>query len=788
MKKIMGRIVAFTLIFISIFTLNLNGQISNGFYVEPVCLEMNTNKSEFMLLENSGIEQNMFRLDFIYDRSINEKSLFPFIGYTYDLSNIRINVYLSYMIEFDNAGMATFIHSFAFTVYSNIFGIVEFKRPSDHFLIIVDLQTIPLNTGVNMQTVFFHPEQIYEYITISNVTNIILENDVFAQDGMRITPFNKNGNVLNVHYFILDETIYVDNRLTNNEQIYNEMQEEITAFSNIPWNRQYPVNPTNDDYFVIRYTGTSSQGWVRHMMAALNYVKSILINLDHIGFELPRTETLPNGNPRYYIYVVEPGLFRAMMRPLSGGRSYMRFNGISSGYALINDRIRAGIAHEFMHSIMHNIRDEAELDYWFQEGLAEWASVRIWGAHTSETASYVNAFLATTNLPFNTYLPPPNTGILRARASGTLLLQLYIWQNYGGDATIARIVRNTMWTTNSFAAITHGLPGTYTFNSIFPGFGQANYTPNLSYIHADSWGRWDDAPVIAYHFPFGMMPNNHWFNVNRLSHTYVNFAVPTMEGPNYRLDITINVGADFPGDVCARLMMTSDRTGVVHHFPMDMESGTLITRSFISTPGRYSLGAVMVTNTNTHFENGFHLTIRRDFYPFTPKEPPRPMRNVRFNFEGQTVVVPVVEGGVIEAGNIPEPSIRYGTSFFDNGDVHVGWFLVPEPVLLVGAADRDFAVDLGLPVTAGMFGNDGVLDLFSARLMFGDTNGNGRFTHADLLNVQARMLGQTVDMYDASANVVVDFHWHGAPMITHGDLVMMQSRLLGSAVVFGQRP
>jgi hypothetical protein len=102
-----------------------------------------------------------------------------------------------------NLEISEFAHYYIFSAYTDVNGYVNFKRPSSHFLILVDLATVPQNTGIDRQTIFYHPEHVNDKISITNISKIKAEHNEIAEYGVLVNIFNSNGESINADYSIL---------------------------------------------------------------------------------------------------------------------------------------------------------------------------------------------------------------------------------------------------------------------------------------------------------------------------------------------------------------------------------------------------------------------------------------------------------------------------------------------------------------------------------------------------------------------------------------------------------
>ena len=68
-----------------------------------------------------------------------------------DMSGIEIDVYSSVLSSYDpTSEVSEYTHTYAFSVDTDSRGKVNFTRPSENFLIMIDLSTLPQNTGIDV--------------------------------------------------------------------------------------------------------------------------------------------------------------------------------------------------------------------------------------------------------------------------------------------------------------------------------------------------------------------------------------------------------------------------------------------------------------------------------------------------------------------------------------------------------------------------------------------------------------------------------------------------------------
>ena len=92
--------------------------------------------------QNTKLTDETFEIAFVTNlkSESNNPSEYQLQGYSKGYSNIKIDVYASEITAFDpKSGISEFTHSFKFSAYTDKNGVVAFTRPSDNFLVLVDL-------------------------------------------------------------------------------------------------------------------------------------------------------------------------------------------------------------------------------------------------------------------------------------------------------------------------------------------------------------------------------------------------------------------------------------------------------------------------------------------------------------------------------------------------------------------------------------------------------------------------------------------------------------------------
>ena len=118
-----------------------------------------------------------------------------------DLSGIRIDVYSSELAAYDKeSGGSTYTHNDFFSVYTDAEGQVQFSRPSETFLILVDVSTLPRNTGIAISTKFYRETITEDRLAISKVDKLIIEKIETSEEEFYVNAYNREGTRINVDF------------------------------------------------------------------------------------------------------------------------------------------------------------------------------------------------------------------------------------------------------------------------------------------------------------------------------------------------------------------------------------------------------------------------------------------------------------------------------------------------------------------------------------------------------------------------------------------------------------
>lgn len=565
--------------------------------------------------ESKNITTNMFELALYADASVKSSQN------KVDLSGIKVDVYSSELTGFDEkSSLSEFTHNYAFSVYTDSKGIVRFSRPSDEMLILIDVATLPRNTGIAISTKFYRKDIAQDKLPVSKVDNIVIEKDFASENDYYVNAYNEEGTRINVEYSLTEKSNEVirNNRIVCMEARVGDITEtceyaipvctdntvEVQCVENIQelLNEKGATDLLSPDdftykrsygHFLICYNSSSNTTpvFITSLASALQATDNSLVN----GLSLSRPRSNTQGATQYYVFVLDSE--HADGRPAgctmyesSGVRvSYITFYGITNLNNALTLKQQGTVAHEYMHAITNTY--SGNVPVWFREAWANWAIVRVTGIDSLQDTS-VDDYLSITYKSF----------LGEEHSYGKMLMPLYIEQNYGVTA-VANSIKNLANTTSAISAISNALPSGVTFQSIFPDFMGYNYAPNYFYdTYLDSWS---DHPYISWNYPLNGYPNDAYGGtINSYAAHYREFDVPT--SGSYNLDITIRI-TDNPMSLSGRIHMTSN-TGVVTNWSFST-GYTLVTYSTtIGVP--YNQGAISITNTSNN-QTSYHITIAR---------------------------------------------------------------------------------------------------------------------------------------------------------------------------------
>ncbi|MCR5203962.1 MAG: hypothetical protein K6E47_02805 [Lachnospiraceae bacterium] len=454
------------------------------------------------------------------------------------------------------------------------------------------------NTAVNSIKVSVGNKTIHYEYPIEYSINKRLEILCDAENNNIISKSEALQTYIDIYYeYGLSYELYEKIKFLKNDSIfYNSLSESeikiINQILSIPsHNKVYSYGR-----FKIFYESNSSSHpvFITSLMDALRDIDDELCG----GFSFIQPKSNTSGSERFYLYVTdEINNNKAVCIPenSSGNRtSYIILYNISDLNNESTLSINSNVAHEYLHAIMHAYRDSSELSSykWFKESWAEWARFFVYGISNNTCNEYlINLYAHNSDQSFLTNDYP----------YGKALFPLFLKQYYS-NTTVANIVKYLSNTSNPITAINNILPGSTTFNSIFPEYMRYVYNP-LHFYNGSYYG-WTNHSKISANYGLNNYPSGAFCGyINSMAADYREFSVPS---PSYHLETTV-VPINNSSGITVKLLMTGS-SGAITNWTFN-SSGSIKTYS-TNIGVSYTKGCVMVVNTNSTL-TGYYLTITR---------------------------------------------------------------------------------------------------------------------------------------------------------------------------------
>jgi len=166
-----------------------------------------------------------------------------------------------------------------------------------------------------------------------------------------------------------------------------------------------------------------------------------------------------------------------------------------------------------------------------------------------------------------------------------------------------------------------------------------------------------------------------------------------------------------------------------------------------------------------------------------------------FHFDGQVRAAFIHRDIRIPPPGIPTPATRYGSfepsqwGVTTPGQALVGWFtydqLDQDLPHYINNPNRAIPIDLTQPIPPGIIPPDGILRLYASWLPYGDLNGDGRVTMADL-NIMQAYWGMQITR-DQFIVTTADVNADGR--FTLADLIIFEQFFIRNPnIILGPRP
>ena len=163
--------------------------------------------SGVMIIKNETkcyADTNDFSLELYLEDAIRAENKFNLFGIKVDIYSSALTQYYS---EYD---MSEFTHSYAFSVYSDENGMITFVKPSDEFLMMFDETSLPVGTGVELHTKFYHSDDVADRIEISEIDHVDVNYDETFENSISVNIYNKAGKNITASYIISEEKSAAD--------------------------------------------------------------------------------------------------------------------------------------------------------------------------------------------------------------------------------------------------------------------------------------------------------------------------------------------------------------------------------------------------------------------------------------------------------------------------------------------------------------------------------------------------------------------------------------------------
>ncbi|MCL2153803.1 MAG: hypothetical protein FWH57_12805 [Oscillospiraceae bacterium] len=186
-----------------------------------------------------------------FDLTITDNSISGSLsnGSRIDLSGIRVDVYDSVLdrVEPTTDG-SIYGHNYITSVYTDKDGTVNLRKPSDLFLIMIDLGSLPDGVGIDKTQIFYGDAQKEsDSLSISTIADFEVSYDPSVENGVRVDIFNSAGEPIQANYTVTPDVSNVRTKATLLDETY-----QISGF--------VTVNGTAKNYeFTVKNTGDPVQ-------------------------------------------------------------------------------------------------------------------------------------------------------------------------------------------------------------------------------------------------------------------------------------------------------------------------------------------------------------------------------------------------------------------------------------------------------------------------------------------------------------------------------------------------
>lgn len=120
-----------------------------------------------------------------------------------DLSGIRVDIYRSTIDDVDEEiGLTAYAHEYHSSVYTDVNGAFSFVKPSEQFVVLVDVSTLPEQIGINKVMSFYKNNETNDVIEMREVKEIQVSYNEVYKDGLKISLYDENSKEVFADYRI----------------------------------------------------------------------------------------------------------------------------------------------------------------------------------------------------------------------------------------------------------------------------------------------------------------------------------------------------------------------------------------------------------------------------------------------------------------------------------------------------------------------------------------------------------------------------------------------------------
>ena len=118
-------------------------------------------------------------------------------------SGIKVDIYRSVIDDVDEEiGLTAYAHEYHSSVYTDVNGAFSFVKPSEQFVVLVDVSTLPEQIGINKVMSFYKNNEASDVIEMREVKEIQVSYDEVYKDGLNIKFYDDNSEEVFADYCI----------------------------------------------------------------------------------------------------------------------------------------------------------------------------------------------------------------------------------------------------------------------------------------------------------------------------------------------------------------------------------------------------------------------------------------------------------------------------------------------------------------------------------------------------------------------------------------------------------